>query len=237
LENSTRFDRLTHEPTVVLVGKPNAGKSTLLNALAGRERAVTSPTAGTTRDVLSVEIALHRGMIKLLDAAGLAETHSRAATDIERQMHDKALLAVESSDVIVLVHDATDHCGELPLPRAADVVVRTKSDLRHHPPHLNVSAKTGENLDQFRETLDRLAFGETLAAGPASLALNARHVRTVSEAREALARAKENANSGEGSEIVALDLRESVDTLGGVVGMVTPDELLGRIFSAFCIGK
>src|SRR5215210_8039487 len=109
LDESTRFERLAHEPTAVLVGRPNAGKSTLLNALAGRSRAVTSPEAGTTRDVLSAEVMLPRGVLRMLDVAGLDEHDTEDdAAEIPRQMRDQALRAVATADLVLLVRDVTD---------------------------------------------------------------------------------------------------------------------------------
>jgi len=235
LSDSTRFERLRHEPTAVLVGRPNAGKSTLLNALAGRPRAVTSPVAGTTRDVLSAEVALERGMLRLLDVAGLDAGREESSDSIERQMRARALRAVEEADLVILVQDLTDPAPAPAVDRRSDVVVRTKSDLAPAIEHagVSVSAHTGDGLPALRDRLDRLAFGERSAR--TSLALNARHVAAVHEAREALARA---ASATDGSpEVLALELREALDALGRVVGAVTPDDLLGRIFSTFCIGK
>ena len=239
LDDSARFERLAHEPTAVLVGRPNAGKSTLLNALAGRERAVTSPVAGTTRDVLSAEVALRRGMIRLLDVAGI-EADDGGTDPIRRQMRDRALRAVGEADLVVLVQDAADAAPPPDVGRPPHLVVRTKADLPHAragaaggDDALGVSALTGEGLPFLLARLDRLAFGERTAR-PA-LALNARHVAAVQEARDALSRAA--AAAGGSPEVVALELREALDALGRVVGAVTPDDLLGRIFSAFCIGK
>jgi tRNA modification GTPase len=237
LDGSARFERLTHEPRVVLVGRPNAGKSTLLNALAGHERAVTSPVAGTTRDVLTAEVALRRGIVRLTDAAGLDDSSIDAADEIAGQMRRNALRALESADVVVLVRDATDDRPDMSLPRQPDLTVRTKSDLlpAGNGDALTVSAHAGTNLDHLRQALDARALGDATGAGE-SLALNARHLRAISDARAALARAAERVNDG-ASELVALELREALDALGGVVGMISPDDLLGRIFSAFCIGK
>jgi tRNA modification GTPase len=241
LESSSRFERMAHEPRIVLVGRPNAGKSTLLNALAGHERAVTSPVAGTTRDVLTAEVALPRGIVKLTDVAGLGEEGRDDATpaDVIRQMREHALRAAETAEVLVLVRDITDLRPDLePLPRAPDLIVEAKADLQPSVAGtFAVSARTGANLEMLRRELDRLAFGTPASeSGSTSLALNARHVQAISEARAALARAQAHV-ADEAAELIALELREALDAVGGVVGVVTPDDVLGRVFSAFCIGK
>jgi len=229
---SARFERLSHEPQVVLAGRPNAGKSTLLNALAGHQRAVVSNTAGTTRDVISAEVALKRGMVHITDVAGLDE--GEAPNDIDRQMRQHALRATETADVLVLVEDVLHSGPRIQLPRKPDLVVRSKQDLADHPARdgdLLVSAKTGFGLEDLRHRLDALCFGQTPAG--ASLALNVRHLHAIAEARPALDRAKKL----DSPELLAMELRESLDALGGILGKVTPDDVLGRIFSGFCIGK
>ena len=271
LTESARFERLAHEPRIVLVGRPNAGKSTLLNALADQQRAVVSPVAGTTRDVLSASVALRRGIVQVSDAAGIDE--SAPADDpggIDAQMRERALRAAESADVLVLVDDVTDARPLLRLSREPDLMVFSKIDLsldgrfpregeapvRLSSPksaepkltretrlggslarpgaHVCLSAVTGAGMPELLAHLDRLAFGN--ASGTAALALNLRHVRAITEARDALARARGQADQI-GPEVTAVELREALDHLGGVLGRVTPDDLLGRIFSGFCIGK
>lgn len=236
---TARFERLAHEPQIVLVGRPNAGKSTLLNALAQHERAVVSPVAGTTRDALSAEIRLRRGIARLIDVAGM---ESIAPPDgIAQQMQAVALRGVETADLIVLVRDGTDPSPPPRLPRPADLPVVTKSDLVRRAAGdgaadesaVIVSALTGEGLDELRDRLDTLAFGDA-SARPA-LALNARHLAAIDEARSGLRRAVEGLDAG--VEVTALELRASLDALGSVLGQVTPDDLLGRIFARFCIGK
>jgi tRNA modification GTPase len=309
LESSARFERLAHEPQLVLVGRPNAGKSTLLNALAGHARAVTSPIAGTTRDVLTAEVALPRGIARVIDVAGLDDASESAGeidsqgalADIGRRMRELALHAVESADHVILVCDPADARPLLKVPVEPSLVVWTKADLaadgdgvesscslprysggglgrgfaqstpagitpspalprstgggrnalcpptvettpdanarpatQGAVPHLTVSALTGENLDGLRSALDQLAFG-----GPASgatLALNARHLRSIDQALAALGRAA-GLTRERSPEFLALELREALDALGQVLGQVSPDDLLGRIFSSFCIGK
>ena len=249
LRTSARFEPLTHEPTIVLVGRPNAGKSTLLNALAGRERAVVSPVAGTTRDVLSAEVSLRRGIVRVVDAAGLESPPTSPVTtdpqaDISRQMQAQAQRALESADRVVLLRDLTDPREPIALNRPTDLVVLTKLDLAPADARpadaadgLRVSAVTGEGMQELREELDRLAYGTSAtAAGSATLALNARHRQAIGDAREALAGAKAIARGG-AAELVALELRDALDALGRVLGQVTPDDVLGRVFATFCIGK
>ena len=243
LRDSVSFERLAHEPCVVLVGRPNAGKSTLLNALAGHQRAIVSPIAGTTRDALSARIALRRGFIHLTDVAGIddeasPETAPGEQGRIERLMREGALRAVQSADAVVLVRDALDTRPDPPLPAEPSLVVLSKIDqLPSSQPapegELPVSALTSCGLEALKDRLDALAFGE--APRGESLALNARHVSALGEARTALARATNQVRSG--PELLALELRDALDALGQVTGHVSPDDLLGRIFSSFCIGK
>ncbi len=241
--NSARFQTLTHEPRVVLLGRPNAGKSTLLNALAGRQRAVVSSVAGTTRDALSADVPLARGIIRLIDVAGLDAADAAGGAreivgvssqqDIEGQMRDRALRELEAADFVLLIHDASTSAPPLVPPRNPDLLVLTKSDLATSsiPGAISVSAHTGHHLGLLRDHLDRLAFG-TSPAG-ASLTLNDRHLQAIQESLDALARAA----ATDRPELLALDLRDALDALGRVLGSVSPDELLGRIFAAFCIGK
>jgi tRNA modification GTPase len=233
LRDSARFERLSHEPQIVLAGRPNAGKSTLLNVLAGQQRAVVSAQAGTTRDALWAHVRLPRGMVRLIDVAGLDapdEDH------ISRQMQHRAQQMIEQADLLVLVRDCTDERATPSTSRTPDVRIASKSDLAAvtRSDELPVSALTGANLVVLRERLDTLAFGPTGAG--ATLALNARHVQAIEEARDALARARERVSVA-GPEILALELREALDALGSVLGSVTPDDVLGRIFAGFCIGK
>jgi tRNA modification GTPase len=196
-----------------------------------------SPQAGTTRDAVSAEVALRRGIIHLVDAAGLEDgeiTGRDASADISRQMQATAHQALQTADWVLLVHDATSATTPMQLPRPADLVIYTKRDLieSDDPTGLCVSAHTGYHMDQLRDRLDAIAFG-TDSSG-AVLSLNARHIQAIQDAQAAMHRA---AQSEDAAELMAADLREALDSLGGILGQITPDDVLGRIFSSFCIGK
>jgi tRNA modification GTPase len=231
---SARFERVTHEPTFVLVGRPNAGKSTLLNALAGKARAVVSPIAGTTRDALSAHVELDRGVVRVIDVAGLEDAD--ASNDIARQMQQRARQILHEVDFVILVQEMSDP-QPMELPRSPDLVVRSKLDLapQAKPDQLAISAVTGLNIDLLRTKMSELAFGSPTPAA-ASLALNARHIQAIDEAISALRRI-DAALDETGAEVVALELREALNSLGQILGQLTPDDLLGRIFGQFCIGK
>lgn len=239
VRDSTRFERLAHEPAVVLIGRPNAGKSTLLNALAGTERAIVSPHAGTTRDAIWAHVRLPRGIVRMIDVAGLDDSRE---SEIDRKMRAIALHALETADVVVLVREAPDDRPPPHMARAADVSVVSKDDLRaarpvDAPATIAVSAVTGAGLSDLRDRLDAMCFGGPGGSGETALALNVRHVECIDDAIEAIDRAAERISAGDGCELLALELREALDALGQILGSVTPDDVLGRIFSSFCIGK
>jgi tRNA modification GTPase len=229
LAESRRLEVIAHEPTVVLCGRPNAGKSTLLNTICGRHRAVVSPVAGTTRDLLRAEAELEHGIVHLIDTAGLeAEVAgSGEAGSIARQMRQAAQRAVEEADVLVLVHAAEDRLPALELHRTPDLVVRSKVDLADGE---GVSCVTGQGIEPLRQRLDELAFAR---GGGERLVLNDRHRRQIEVAIGELGEIENAAPD----ELAAEHLRGALNALGEITGMVCPDDVLGRVFATFCIGK
>lgn len=230
LAQSARFERLSHEPLFLLFGRPNAGKSTLLNALSQTQRAIVSPIAGTTRDALTAEVVLDRGIIKLIDVAGIDQPR----IEIEQRMQERLRSILETVDFVIALRAADDDEPLPKLSRPIDLEVRTKADLHPLPGPLAISALTGFNLETLKAHLSRLAFGESSPAG-AALALNARHIAEIELACQSLQRAAGAAPQG--AEMAAFELREALDALGRILGQMTPDDVLGRVFATFCIGK
>ncbi len=241
LAAATRGVRLTDGLTVVLVGAPNVGKSSLLNALAGRDRAIVTDIPGTTRDVLREAVNLDGVEVSLADTAGLRE-----ATDaIEGEGIRRARAEMVRADVVVVVRER-DRAGT-PRPDLAEVpaaarriTVVNKIDLDGTPPTrtevdgevtLAVSARTGAGVELLREELRRLAGGFD-AEG--AFSARARHLDALRRARTHLDAARQ---AHAPFELVAEDLRVAQQALGEITGAFSSEDLLGAIFSTFCIGK
>ena len=232
---------------VAIVGRPNAGKSTLLNALAGDDRAMVSEIAGTTRDRIEERVNIGGVGFRFIDTAGL-----RATDDVlERMGIDRTLDAVAKASVVLLVMDASaisaaDISAQIAeLDLRADqrlCVVVNKIDKQSISIDLSgvesvaISAKTGENLDALTAWLARAVDVNVLEAGSAVVS-SARHYEALTHAGEAVRRVSDGISSGVSSDLLAEDIREVLYHLGTITGEITTDEILGTIFSKFCIGK
>ena len=227
----------------VIIGPPNAGKSSLLNALAGSDRAIVTDVAGTTRDTLHEIIRLDGLELTLVDTAGLRE----GGDDIEREGMRRARAELQSADLALIVLDATDlEAGHQATCEAvADVPLRlwihNKADLLPSVPEdtggiVHVSARSRLGLETLRVRLRELAGGDTLAAAGGEFSARGRHVEALQRA-QAHAEAAQQQLLYEHLELAAEELRLAHDALGEITGRVSPDDMLGRIFSTFCIGK
>lgn len=232
LNDSGRLESLAREPVVVLCGRPNAGKSTLLNALARRRRAVVSAAPGTTRDLLYADVELRRGLVRLVDTAGLEQGDGAADDIIARQMRERATEAIERSDVMVLVVESGQLPPTLPVRRRPDLVVTSKCDMDAPRGECCVSAVSGYGMDELRTRLDDLAFGSTASE---ALAINSRHLAQITSAIEELAKLESARELSD--ELLAEYLRYAMDALGEITGVVSPDDVLEKVFAGFCIGK
>jgi tRNA modification GTPase len=228
---------------VVIAGRPNAGKSSLLNALAGHDAAIVTATPGTTRDVLRERIHVDGLPIHVVDTAGLRDS----ADDIEAEGVRRARAEIGRADLVLYVVDATaglDAGEQAALPAGAAVLVAwNKTDLpeaRPVPaladrPVLAISALTGAGLDALREQLKSAAGYQADAGGVFSA--RRRHRDALARAQSLFELAQARLGERAGFELVAEELRQAQAALGEITGAVSSDELLGAIFSGFCIGK
>ena len=239
-EEADRGRKLRDGLHVVIVGPPNAGKSSLLNALAGSERAIVTDIAGTTRDLLEETVRIGSAELTLVDTAGLRE----AGDDIEREGMRRARAELQRADLALVVVDARDPAQGLAavaddVAGVADrIVVHNKIDLvadgQATADGLAVSARTGAGLDAVRAELQRRLGNES--AGEGAFTARQRHVDALRAAAVALDDAAATLR-GEALELTAEALRAAHDAIGAITGRVGADDLLGHIFSSFCIGK
>jgi len=238
--------------TVVIAGRPNAGKSSLLNALAGREAAIVTDIAGTTRDVLREHIHIDGMPLHIIDTAGLRSTDDH----VEKIGVERALKAINEADRVLLVVDSTAPEASDPFalwpefldsrPDPAHVtLIRNKADLSTESIGLEesadghvtitLSARSGNGLDLLREHLKAcMGFEQTAES---SFSARRRHLEALRLAGDSLEHGRAQLTLSGAGELLAEDLRQAQQALGEITGAFTPDDLLGRIFSSFCIGK
>lgn len=232
---------LTSGVRIAIVGRPNAGKSSLLNALSRSDRAIVTSTPGTTRDVLRETVQIAGLPVVLADTAGIRETRD----EVESEGVRRAQREMHAADLIFWVVDITDGSAH-PLPGLPDQVpvirIENKIDRvgvrpERGPRRVRLSAHTGAGLDLLEEmVLEELGFS-THGEGGGEFSARQRHVEAIRQAGEHLDRgSRELAASGSG-ELLAEELRLAADCLGEITGRISSDDLLGRIFSSFCIGK
>jgi tRNA modification GTPase len=227
--------RLRDGFTIVIAGPPNVGKSTLMNALAGRDVAIISPIPGTTRDLIEVFLDLNGYPVILVDTAGIRESED----PIEQEGVGRARRRAASADLVLWLRDSGD--GQAPGGLGSPTLaVRTKVDLKaadtpaSRPTDLAISAKTGAGVDRMLDVIAELAEERMSSAEPALLTLE-RHRRAFQDARQALtsALAPESAEP----ELIAEDLRRAASAMDRVVGRIGVEEVLGEIFARLCVGK
>ena len=236
---------------IVMTGAPNAGKSSLMNRLANQAVAIVTDIPGTTRDVIRQAISIEGVAIQLSDTAGIRS----ASNEIEREGIQRAQAELEHADIIIEVIDDTAS-EKVDLSREGTpqplIRVHNKIDLSHRPPGLliapssaeadsgpvtiAVSAVTGEGIDELeRSIIQHLGFGDASATTPFSA--RERHVTSLKRAEDMLYDALLHFKANEAGELLAEDLRDVHTELASITGAMTTDDLLGEIFSSFCIGK
>jgi tRNA modification GTPase len=226
--------RLRDGFTIVIAGPPNVGKSTLMNALAGRDVAITSPIAGTTRDLIEVFLDLRGYPVILVDTAGIRESQD----PIEQEGVARARRRAESADLALWLDDGDGNPA--PSLESPTLAVRTKIDLDE--PHswsagtekLAISAKTGAGIDRLLDVIAELAEERMASREPALLTLE-RHRRGFQDARQALVSALKPEAAE--PELIAEDLRRAASAMDRIVGRIGVEDVLGEIFARLCVGK
>ena len=221
---------IRHGIPVAIVGAPNVGKSTLMNALLGEERAIVSDIQGTTRDTIEDTLVIDGILFRLIDTAGLRETEDR----LENMGIERSRQAAEKAQIIIQVVD-NDEKNEAALSVKGTVIhVRNKADLGAKGNGLLISAKNGE-IEPLKQELVKVA-RESMQTGAVMLS-NARHYDAIHRAYEAILRVQEGMENNLSGELLSLDLQDCISALGEVTGQITNQEVLSNIFSKFCIGK
>lgn len=255
LSDSCREGRILREGvTAAIIGRPNVGKSSLLNALLRSNRAIVTPVPGTTRDVLEEVLNIRGVPVRLLDTAGVHDTDD----PVEQEGVRRSLAAMEQAELLVIVLDSSmpihEEDQELLAghPDKKRLVVMNKTDLpcrigssalagleRDEPACavVRISAKTGDGLDDLRDRLRAVILRADFEPGESVVVTHLRHQGALLRAKDALTDVTGSVAAKLSGEFVAMDLRAAIDALGEITGAVSTDDILERIFREFCIGK
>ena len=247
---------------VAIIGRPNVGKSSLLNALLKLDRAIVSDQPGTTRDVIDESLNVRGIPLRLLDTAGLRQTQDTVEGEGIRRTED----AIAEADVLLLVLDGAEgvteedrtvfetYCSRRhllvmnkmdlpesrtfsPLPLGEGQGEGPSQGKGEGPEFVKVSAKTGEGLDRLTSVIHSVCLKEGLEAAPSVLVTRLRHKASLEQAHRSIEEAMRSVERKESGECVALDIRAALDALGEITGAVSTEDILDRIFQDFCIGK
>lgn len=238
--------KLLHEGlSLCLIGPPNAGKSSLLNALLGKERAIVTPIAGTTRDLLEETVRLGQLHLRLIDTAGI-----RAATEVvEQEGIKRSFSAMETADLVLLILDASCEMGEEEqklleqVPRGKTLVVWNKIDLPVRVfslpqfPEAHISAKEGTGLETLKAQIDKLIWKKGPPSKEEVLLTSLRHKEAISEAHNSLQSVIQGLKTGISAEFVSSDMRAALSALSRILGRDISEDILSSIFAKFCVGK
>lgn len=253
LIQSGREGRIWREgASVAILGRPNVGKSSLMNALLRSDRAIVTPIPGTTRDMLEELVSIEGIPVRLVDTAGMRSTDD----PVEAEGIRRSRLAWEDADLALILLDGSQPLSESDLallsrPEAAGaLLVINKCDLPQKLVReelalacsatagvIDISAKMQVGLDQLREAIRGCLMPGRMEAREGVLVTNLRHADAFKRALQGVEQAWQSVEAGRAGELIAMDLRIAADALGEITGAITTDEILERIFSEFCIGK
>ncbi len=228
---------------VALVGKPNVGKSSLLNYLLKEKRAIVSEIPGTTRDIIREEVNIDGILFTLYDTAGIRETEDV----IEKEGVNRSVETIKNSDVVIFLNDVQSGFSNKLFEKLKTytneeriIKVVNKIDLDSNTKincEVKISAKTGEGIDTLFKVLKEKAIGSETYSEKSAIVSNIRHLDALKRAKQFLENAKESIKEKLSGEFIAVDLRNAESTLGEIIGRVTSDDILNNIFMKFCIGK
>ena len=228
---------------VAIVGKPNVGKSSLLNYILKESRAIVSDIPGTTRDVIREDVTIDGILFRLYDTAGIRISED----EIEKEGVARSRNAVKNSDLILFVTDVSsqfpdDLFTELNVLNEKDHILKVlnKIDVKRIPDSnadVQISAKTGEGINNLFELMRKRVFGNSNYSEKSAIVSNIRHYNCLSRAKESLTNAMNSAKERMSGEFISVDLRTAENSLAEIIGVVTSDDILNNIFSKFCIGK
>jgi len=233
--------------SVAIIGRPNVGKSSLLNALIERERAIVTELPGTTRDVIEECLNINGLPLRIMDTAGIRETHNLAESEGVR----RSLMAIDGADLVLAMLDINlplkdeDFSIIEKIRDRKSIIVLNKADLPHSVeedlipedlPIVRISAKTGAGIDSLKKEIEARIF-KSGSPSDGVMITNLRHKLALDQAAESLSRASDAIKKGMPYEITAFELRDGLDRLGEIAGETTTEDILNRIFSQFCIGK
>lgn len=236
----------SHGISLCLAGPPNVGKSSLMNALLGKERAIVTDIAGTTRDLLEEEMKLGNLHFRLIDTAGIRETNEV----IEKEGIRRSKQAMETADLVLLVMDASkEMCQEsqallASAPKEKTLLIWNKIDLQtpqaidlNFPFCAFVSAKEGTGLDHLQSQIDKMIWHKGPPAKDEVIITSSRHYLALTNALEALQTLIDGLKTGVSPEFISSDMRKTLSELGAIIGTNVTEDILSAIFSKFCIGK
>lgn len=250
LANSDNGKMLKEGISTVIVGKPNAGKSSLLNTLVGEERAIVTDIAGTTRDVLEEQINLNGILLNMIDTAGIRDTEDV----VEKIGVDKARKYISDADLIIYVVDTSTALDENDyeimelLKERNAIVLLNKSDLEPvttmevlkahlEKKMISISAKEQTGIEELEETIKEMFFAGEVTFNDEVYITNIRHKNSLQEAYNSLQLVKQSIEDGMPEDFYSIDLMNVYEELGSIIGESVEDDLVNEIFSKFCMGK
>ena len=216
--------------SVAIIGAPNVGKSTLLNALLGEQRAIVSDIQGTTRDTIEDTLVIDGILFRLIDTAGIRETNDT----LESMGMERSRRAAQNAQIVLLISDGTGTKNEDITVNGTLIHVLNKADIGAAGEGIPISAKNGE-IEALKRELVRVA--KELMPTSAVMLSNVRHYEAISRAHEAILRVQQGLQDNLSGELLSMDLQDCLAALGEVTGQITNAEVLANIFSKFCIGK